>query len=133
MVKLTDSSGITLDPQSVYFIDSGRITATFDLSGRPTGRADVQVINTGGVATTVPDGFNIVVGARGKLVSNVVVPDQVRLGRTFEIIIEYSNEGDTDLLAPVMRLQGKGISELSFYPDLTSPEDGLDLIGVCQF
>lgn len=50
--RLIDSACGMLQPTRVYFTDSGLISATFDLTGRPTGLANVQVVNTGNVTTS---------------------------------------------------------------------------------
>jgi len=127
--RLIDSAGGTLNPIDVFFTDSGLVSATFNLVGRPTGLADVQVVNPGNVVTTLPDSFNIVAGQPGRLVTNLIVPSRVRQARNFQVIVQYSNQGDTDLLAPIMHLAGMGFSQLSLPPDLAEPADRLDLVG----
>src|SRR5262249_35361059 len=72
-LRLIDSGGGTITPSQVYFTDSGTISATFDLTGHPAGPADVQVVNTGNATTTLPHGFNIIVGKPGQLVTSVSV------------------------------------------------------------
>ncbi len=128
--QLVDSAGVTIKPLAVYYTDSGLISATFDLTGLPTGAAGVQVVNTGGATETLPAGFKIIAGSPGQLVTNLSAPSSVRLGRDFTITVQYANDGDTDLLAPVMHLSGLGFSELSFTPDMSNPATSLDLVGV---
>ena len=73
-LRLVDSAGTTIDPQAVYFTDSGLLSATFDLRNRPLGAADVQVVNPANAVATLPGGFTIVAGAAGRLTTNVVAP-----------------------------------------------------------
>ena len=129
-VRLIDSTGGPLEASAVYFTDSGLISATFELTGRPKGLADIQVVNPGNVAATLDDAFTINDAQPGRLVTHVVAPSRVRLGRGFQAVVEYSNDGQTDLLAPIMRLDGKGFNELSLYPDFRQVGTNLDLIGV---
>jgi hypothetical protein len=103
-VRLIDSAGAALTPLQTVFIDSGLISATCDLAGHPTGLADIQVINPGNVTQTALDVFNVINGPAGRLVTTLSVPSRVRLGRDFSIIIEYTNTGETDLVAPTLRL-----------------------------
>ncbi len=59
----------------------------------------------------------------------MIAPSGVRLGRNFQVIVEYTNQGNTDLLAPVMRLASAGFSELSLFAEGSRSAASLDLIG----
>jgi hypothetical protein len=128
--QLVDSAGATIKPLQVDYTDSGLVSATFDLTGLPTGAADVQVVNSGGATATLPHGFNVSAGQPGQLVTSLSAPSAVREGRSFAVTIDYSNVGDTDLLAPVLHLAVSSPGEISFSPDLSSVSTGLDLIAV---
>lgn len=129
-VRLIDSSRGALSPTATYFTNSGEISATFDLTAAAIGPADVQVLNSGRVATTLPGAFTIEEGEPGRLETNVVAPERVRVGRVFEILVSYSNVGGADLLAPIMRLQSGGATQLSFSPNMSNSDTGLDIVGV---
>ena len=128
--QLVDSAGGTIKPTNVYFTDSGLISATFDLTGHPTGLADVQVVNSGGATQTLPHAFNIIAGQPGRLVTSLSAPSAVRLGREFQVSINYTNAGDSDLLAPVLHLGVTSPGELSLTSDVSGAATGLDLIAV---
>lgn len=128
--KLIDSGGGTINATKVHYLDSGHIAATFDLTGRPTGAADVQVVNTGNQTTTLADGFTIIAGQGGRLVASVSAPSAVRQGRGFAVNVEYTNEGDADLLAPVLAVQGSDQGQVSFFLDLHDAANALDIIAV---
>lgn len=128
--QLMTTGGITIQPQAVYYIDSGLISATFDMTGAPTGAATMQVINTGNVTQSLPQAFNIIAGKSGTLTTNISTPDAVRRGRTYAITIEYANTGDTDLLAPILNVTGANSDPLSFSTDFTDATNSLTLIGV---
>ncbi len=127
--QLVDSHGVTIQPLEVYYIDSGTISATFDLTGAATGAADVQVVNTG-VTKTLADGFNIIAGQAGTLTTSISSPSEVRSGRTYAITIEYANAGDTDILAPILNVTGSNSDPLSFTTDFTRATNSLNLIGI---
>ena len=127
--RLVDSVGIPLDPIAAYFIDSGHLFATFDLTGMPTGLADVQVVNSGNVISALDDAFEIVTGEPGRLAVNLVVPDRVRVGRDFPIYLEYANEGNSDLLAPVLELTtSQGLATLRSCSGCSFEEDPIQLL-----
>ena len=116
-VQLIDSAGGVISQTATYLTDSGRLAATFDLSGAPTGLADVRVINPGNVVTELPDAFNIVEGVAGRLAMDLSAPSRVRAGRSFILDIHYQNDGDTDLISPLFELVSTGANEISLYDD----------------
>lgn len=128
--RLIDSGGGTVLPTDVFFTDSGHLAATFDLTGHPAGAADVQVVNSGNVITTLPDSLNVVAGTEGHLVTSITSTGRVRLGRDFIAYLEYRNAGDTDLLAPIMRIVTNGQTELSLDPAMEDPTGTLQLIAI---
>ncbi|HEV3344423.1 MAG TPA: carboxypeptidase regulatory-like domain-containing protein [Pirellulales bacterium] len=128
--QLVDSAGVTIKPLKIYYTDTGLVSATFDLTGLPTGPADVQVVNAGSLTQSLSHAFGIVAGQPGRLVTNLVAPSAVRQGRLFTITIEYANEGDTDIPAPIMSLTASSSVELSFSSSLSNPRSALDLVGV---
>ena len=128
--QLVDSAGVTIKPLDVFYSTPGKISATFDLSGHPTGEAAVQVVNTGGMTETLPHGFNIIPAQPGELVTSISAPSGARVGRSFTVTVDYQNVGGTDLLAPVLVVSGTGSAELSFYPDFSNPATSLDLIAI---
>jgi hypothetical protein len=127
--QLVDAAGVTISPLAVYDTDSGLIAATFDLTGLPTGKADVQVVNRGGVTQTLPHAFDIINGPPGQLVTNLIAPSQVRAGRLYTVTVEYTNTGDTDMPAPTLFLTDTGLSQLSFTPDMSNPTTYLEMVG----
>ncbi|MCY2954473.1 MAG: carboxypeptidase regulatory-like domain-containing protein [Planctomycetota bacterium] len=128
--RLVDAAGQNIEPVEVFFVDSGLLAATFDLAGRPVGAADVQVVNAGNVATALPDGFQIIAGQPGRLVTSLTAPDRARLGRPIRAYIDYENVGNTDLLPPVLRLTAaQALTSLSLSPDMANSSSALYLLG----
>ena len=128
--RLIDSAGGMVQPTRVYFTDSGLISATFDLTGRPTGLANVQVVNTGNVTTTLPGSFNIIVGQPGRLKTSLIAPSRVRLGRDFTTVVEYTNVGDTDLLAPTLQLTTTGPDVIGLTTDYNTMSKVVDVLAI---
>ncbi len=130
IVRLTDSAGVSFDAADVFFTDTGLLSATFGLTGAATGLADIQVIQPGGASTQLADGFEIVTGTPGRLIASISTPARMRLGRTYEVTIEYSNVGDTDLLAPIMRIQGDSSTGLRLRPTDSESQDHVSVLAV---
>ena len=127
-LQLIDSTGMAIDASRVYFSDSGRIAATFDLAGAATGLADIRVVNPGNVTAELPDAFDIIDGVPGKLEAVARVPGRVRGGREFEGFIEYRNSGDTDLLIPFLSISTSGIDLLDWNRDRENASASLQLL-----
>ncbi len=128
--QLVDQSGSAIEATAIYYVDTGLLSATFELSDAAVGLADVQIIQEDGVITQLSDAFEIVAGTPGRLVTNVNAPSRVRLGREIEITIEYANQGETDILAPVLILQSAGLSSLRLSSNDAQPLSSINLIGV---
>ena len=128
-VRLIDSNDQAAVPLAVKFIDTGRLAATFDLTGLPTGLSDIRVINTGNVTTTLTDGFEIIAGIPGRLETNLISPARVRYGRNYIAYIEYTNTGGTDLVAPTLMLSSaSGLSTFSLSPDHSGATPNLRIL-----
>ena len=127
--RLIDSAGQIHSPQDTVLVDSSQIYATFDLSGLPLGLADVRVVNAGNVAATRDDALQIIAGAPGHLDVSLTVPDRVRVGRDFSLLVQYRNTGDSDLLAPVLVLSAaQQLTQLSLSSDGKEAGSSLYLI-----
>lgn len=126
-VELLDASGAVRQPVRTYFVNSGRLAATFDLQGVPLGLADVRVVKPGNISTTRADTFEVITGQPGTLKADVIVQAFSRTNRTFPVYLEYENTGDTDILAPVVRLEADTML-LSFEPDLSNASKALELV-----
>lgn len=128
--QLKDSAGTIIMPLGVFFSNSGLISATFDLSGHPTGPATVQVVNPGNATVSLTSGFSIIAGAQGNLQTSIYVPGSVRVGRVIPITINYANIGNADLLAPIIRVQATSPFKLSLDNAMDAAASELDLIAI---
>ena len=92
-----------LAASQVYFVDSTKLYATFNLSGVPADQYDVTVFN-GAAPTSILDAFTVTTGAAGKLVTRVSAPAIARALFPTTVTVDYENTGETDIVAPVMTL-----------------------------
>ncbi len=129
-VRMIDANGSTIQAKQVVFVDSGLLNATFDLDGKAIGKATIQVVKPGNNVTSLPNTFEIVAGQEGRLSTTISAPWGVRLGRDFVITVDYRNTGNQDLMAPIFRVKGTGLSNMSFYEEMTHASSALELIGV---
>ncbi len=103
-VRMTDSDGTNHDTIRIYYDHNGLLSATFDLTGLPTGLADIVIANPGAETITLNDSFEVIGTAFDRITAGVQIPGLVRVGRTFEGIIEYANEGTNDVPAPILKV-----------------------------
>jgi RHS repeat-associated protein len=104
------SGTTTIPAAATQFADASVMYATFDLTGQVTGSYDVQVTDAGHSAT-LPGAFTVVVGTSGSLSASFSVAGKFRVGREYPVIVDYTNNGNTDLVAPFLTLsvdEGKG-------------------------
>jgi hypothetical protein len=95
----------TVQAETIILQDSTYAYATFDLTGISTGIYDV-VINQEQIESILPSAFVVDTGKGPKLISRIILPKDVRVGRKFKGIIEVVNEGDADLSIPLMIIKG---------------------------
>jgi 5-hydroxyisourate hydrolase-like protein (transthyretin family) len=87
--------------------------ATFDLGGVASGLYSVAVIWPDGAQVVLEDAFVVYTGIGSKLVTSLDAPDIVRSDQLYVLWIEYKNDGDADLFAPLFALRGQGQWRLS--------------------
>ena len=99
----------TIPAKKVWFQSSETLFATFNLNGAATGKYDVQ-LEVKGEITSANNAFNVFSGTKGSVKVRLSVPDAVRPAsgmRQNAAIIFYENEGDTDVLAPLIVLSAE--------------------------
>lgn len=106
VVKLIAPNGFERTASSVAYQDSNSLFATFDLTGLAVGSGyDIRVTN-GAVNATGADLFTINQGAVGQVEFRIIAPKNIRPNREGELLLEYFNNGETDIPAPVLSLSG---------------------------
>jgi RHS repeat-associated protein len=97
------SGATSIAATSIDFQDATLLYATFDLTGQPVGTYDVSVAANGSSAVA-PGAFQIVAGVQSPLTFNLIAPSNWRHDRWTPMIVEVQNTGNTDIVAPVLRL-----------------------------
>lgn len=80
------------------------LLARFDLMGAAAGIYAVVLTWPGGHAETLPAAFEITPGVGPKLETRITAPESVRPGRQYMVHVDYSNTGDADMAAPLLRI-----------------------------
>ena len=83
----------------VWWVDSGTLWATFDLSDLIPGAYDVR-LDDHGLTALAANAFTVNSGAPGEVHMNLVTPSEVRPGWQGVATVEYANTGNTDVPAP---------------------------------
>ncbi len=98
------TGGTSYNALKVTTQNSANALATFDLRGAAPGVYHVAASQQG-LSSTLSSAFTIRIGSGGRFNTALVLPAQVRVGRPFQGMLEFSNEGDADLIVPLVTLQ----------------------------
>ena len=79
-----------------------QLTASFERASVPPGVYDVQVTVPERGAARLAAAFEVLSGGEPKLVTNLVVPSQVGYHQVATIYVEYANEGEVAMTAPLL-------------------------------
>lgn len=133
MVRLVDSSNAPIESVDTVNYGSAVLSATFDLRDRPTGLCDLHLYSQGHSETLiVTDAFEIQDGVDQGFFANIILPSAVRAGQQFQIIIEYGNNGNTDMVSPMLRLAGPSYMPLGLERDTVDGRGSLQVIAYSQ-
>ena len=105
-VNLIAPDATAINAVATQFHDATLIYATFDLAGRSVGVYDVRAID-GAANDIANDIFTVTTGAAGNLTARIVSSDRIRTGFASSITVEYKNDGDADIVAPVLIVQAE--------------------------
>ena len=98
----------TLAADNVTQESSTSIRPQFDLTGATVGVYDVYAIWPGGGEEGLEAAFEVIPGIGPCLEVQLLVPGSVRRGRQYGLSVEYSNVGDADMPAPLLRISAEG-------------------------
>ncbi|HEX3150378.1 MAG TPA: RHS repeat-associated core domain-containing protein [Gemmataceae bacterium] len=109
-VTLTPTGGGTARAATkVLYVDSDTVYATFDLKGLATGGYDVTATDGTHSATSV-GGYTVTNATAGKLSYQIIQPATVGQNRMTYAYVEFTNNGGTDIPAPLLVLESTGFS-----------------------
>lgn len=112
-VQLRSAGLPALVADTVELVSPTSIWAVFDLQGASVGTYDVHAVWPGAEEEFLTDAFTINPGLGPRLQANFVAPEAVRAGRPYVLRLDYSNVGDADLPAPLLRVEATN-AELRF-------------------
>lgn len=137
-LKLKGPSLTTITAFKIYYINSTRVFATFNLAGAPVGLYDMEASRQAEIAL-LPDAFTVLTGNAGttnsgdgsggffctivnigtdqNLSENILHPSAVRVNRLVPITIQYGNAGNVDIPSPSRFLISLRGAPLGFTPD----------------
>ena len=100
--RLIGSDGYTIVGQAPVVVSAAEVFVTFDLRGAATGRYDVQIDKPDAASVVLRGAFEVTSGIGGRLLASLVAPAALRPLRDYSFTIEYGNDGDADLPAPLL-------------------------------
>lgn len=127
-VSLTRAGGPTRAASSVDLIDPNHLNATFNLAGLAAGMYDVLGAD-GSQSATLAGAFTVNAGAAGAVQARVQAEQFIRPGRGGMITVEYWNDGNTDVVAPLLLLSSDNAS-FRLQEDLPWVRDMIQLLGI---
>lgn len=102
-VNLLTGDGRLLPALQVWWISSTELKATFNLAGLTLGNYTVEVSDRGQVAAQEA-AITTTDAAPGHLTVRISGPSTRRIGQPVTVSVEYTNDGGSDLVAPLLEL-----------------------------
>ncbi len=102
MASIVDDTGVEVEAVSIFYSDSTKAYATFDLRGVAPAVYDVVVENGLSESITVEDGLEVVQGGGSQIIPQVNVPRSVGRNREYTFTVSWGNSGLNDGVAPVI-------------------------------
>ena len=98
------SGGTPLSATRIEGQNTANAMATFNLRGAPVGLYHL-IAAQDGLSSVLSNAFRIQIGTGGRFNSTLTLPSQVRVGRAFQALLTFANEGDADLPLPLIAVQ----------------------------
>ncbi len=127
---LRDEDGNLIATGVITFKDTGSISVTFDLSGKPPGSYWIELENPDGSLCSKE--FEVTEGRGGELYTRVIVPNLVRPGRPYTLTLEYGNIGYADLPAPLMVLSAGGGCYMRLFATEEFHQNPIQVLGIAE-
>ena len=130
VAKLIAADGTERVASQVLWRSSTELWATFDLQGSEIGDYDVQ-IEASGKTAGLEDVFSVTSGTTGQLETRLITPNALRPGQSGNVTVEYTNVGETDLVAPLLTL-GADNAGLRFASQSSGNESSIQFLAINQ-
>lgn len=131
VLELVDDGGqLIRAAQSLFYVSPNKVLATFDLTGVTANTYNLRVTQPGGGGVSIlDDGVQVIDGLAGQLAVTISSPGRIRPGRQARALVEYTNVGNTDLVAPLLLVSAS--NSLIKLPSQTSyVRDRIMLLGI---
>ena len=89
---------------STHVNSQTQLTATFAAQSVPAGTYDVYVFDSDSTIAQLKDAFEVYEGSGPELVTKVILPSSLGYHATATLYVEYSNQGDVAMPAPLLEL-----------------------------
>lgn len=93
-----------VDDTAVYLQDSTTAFVTFNLTGMPTGTYTVQATAGNASTTQLVGGLTVVPATAANVEITLSYPSSVLPGSQGDVTVSFTNESNTDVLAPLLEL-----------------------------
>jgi YD repeat-containing protein len=126
-----DGPGLPLiTAEEVILLSGTELTARFDLDGAPTGLYDLVVTWPDASSLSVEEAFTVTPGTGPRLDAEFTAPEAVRPGRQYVAWIEYGNDGDTDMRAPLLFVTSPQNVKMRLSGDQPFSTGGVQILGI---
>lgn len=110
-LRMLNDSGASRDAESVQFIDSNQLRATFDLTGLPTTNYRVQANDPAAPQPAFAlDTFTVTDGPPGIVSLLITSPAFVRVGAPIAVDITVINGNDNPAVAPLLKVVATNVA-----------------------
>jgi RHS repeat-associated protein len=116
--QIVGPDGVAHNSASIFVEDSTRVYATFNLNGLTPGGYSAQVVEDGKTISAA-NAFNVVTGSAGQIAYSIEAPSAIRPGWSGQVTINYRNVGNSDAVAPLLRLEATGATFKQIAPQCT--------------
>lgn len=106
-VKLLRAGVPDIAALEVTAYSPAHLYATFDLTGVPVGEYDLWICNAGEDPRLLQRSFTVTASMPGNFYAQAVVPTFVRPTRPYSCLLEYGNNGGSDIPAQLLSIEGK--------------------------
>jgi RHS repeat-associated protein len=129
-VELGGTGLSTLSADAVEILSSTELTCRFDLTGLSPAEYYVTVTWPGGVRHSLQEAFTVSPGTGPSFDAQLAVPEAVRPGRHYTYWLEYSNDGDTNMRAPLLFITSPQKVEMRLAKHKPFTTEGLQVLGI---
>lgn len=127
--ELVDNDGNVISSERLLLQDSTTAYVTFNLEEQSLGAYDVKATREDGETALLDDALTVENGSGADVATNIDGPDIVRPERNYLFNVNFGNNGDTDLSAPLLLLQSKTSTPMGLELDELSNNGVLQLLG----